>query len=133
MPHTTYAYPFERKVRDFAQRYSCQLAGDEHHTFLMLFDPPGVVRTLYFKCPDNSWHILMERLDKDESSYLFFDPFDAPECVWLSWRQIDRPTMERLIGSHFKDADFEKGLYGASQAPDLQPPNEFPASWEVMF
>jgi len=133
MPNTTHAYPFEDKVWDFAQNLSEQLAGDGNQTFLMILSPSGVVQTLYFQCPDSSWHALTESLDKEGVSYLFYDPFDAPEHAWLSWQRIDCPTMERLIKYQFEDVDFEKVPYGASRAPELQPPKHFPASWGVMF
>ncbi len=133
MPHTTNAYPFEGKVGNFAQRLSHQLAGQGDHTFLMVLNAEGAVQILHFECPDESWHTLTDKLNKADMSYLFYDPFDAPEYTWLSWSRIECPAMERLIGGHFEEADFVKERHGMSRAPDLQPPSQFPASWGVMF
>jgi hypothetical protein len=134
MPHMTQGYPFEWKVLGSAESLSTKLAGTQgYHSFLMVLDGNGSVRTLQFECPEDSWHQLTERLDRAGAAYLFFDPFDAPEYTWLSWRHIDRSTMERLIGDRFVDADFAKAQHVTSRAPDLEPPNTFPTSWEVMF
>jgi hypothetical protein len=44
MPHTTQAYPFEWKVRDFAQRLSVQLVDRQgYHSFLMVLNAKGTV------------------------------------------------------------------------------------------
>ncbi len=133
MPHTTHAYPFESKVWEFAQRLSQQLAGQGHHSFVMVLDAKGVVQTLHFACPDKSWRQFTEKLDQADTPYLFYDPFDAPEYAWLSWARIDRPALERLIGDRFVDVDFVKYRHAASRAPDLEPSNRFPRYWGVMF
>lgn len=134
MPHMTQAYPFEWKVLGFAQNLSMTLAGkDGNASFLMVLNDNGAVRTLQFECPKNGWHNLTNRLDESGAGYLFYDPFEAPEYTWLSWRLIDRSTMERLVGNCFEDADFVKTRQAASQAPSLEPPNTFPVSWGVMF
>jgi hypothetical protein len=125
--------PFERKVLDFAQRLSQQLTGRGHQRFVMVFDAQGAVQTLYFECPDESWHQFTNKLEQADTPHLFYDPFDAPEYTWLSWAHIDRSVMERLIGDPFEDADFVKYKHGAWRAPDLQPVNRFPVSWGVMF
>lgn len=134
MPHTTQAYPFEWKVHAFAQRLSAQLAGGQgYDSFLMVLNAQGSVQTLFFKCPEDSWHQVRERLDQAGTAYLFYDPFGAPEYSWLSWRQIDRSTMERLLGDQLQDTDFIKLEHAGSRAPDLERPDEFPVSWGVMF
>ena len=133
MPRVTQAYPFEWKVLGFASSLSSRLAsGGGDRSFLMELDSDGAVRTLQFECPEDSWHALKESLDRADTPYLFYDPFDVPEYTWLSWRRIDRPTMERLMGECFEDADFQKHSHATSRAPNLNS-NEYPESWEVMF
>ena len=96
MPHTTHAYPFERKVLGFAQALSARLAGGQgHDSFLMVLNPDGSVRTVRFEYAEDSWHRLTNKLDQTGTSYLFYDPFDAPEYTWLSWRRVERAAMER--------------------------------------
>jgi hypothetical protein len=134
MPHMTQAYPFEWKIIGFASRLSAQLAGGQgYHSFLMVLSAEGAVQTLHFESPADSWHQLTDRMDRAGTSYLFYDPFDAPEYIWLSWRHVDRSTMERLIGEQFQDADFIKLQHATSRAPDLKPPGAYPPSWGVMF
>ena len=129
----TQAYPFEWKVLGFASSLSGRLAsGPGDRSFLMELDSDGAVRTLQFECPEDSWHTLKESLEKADTPYLFYDPFDAPVYTWLSWRRIGRPTMERLMGECFEDADFQKHEHATSRAPDLNP-SEYPGSWGVMF
>jgi hypothetical protein len=41
--------------------------------------------------------------------------------------------MERLIGEPFQATDFIKVQHATSQAPDLNPPHEYPTCWGVMF
>jgi hypothetical protein len=98
----------------------------------MLLSGDGSVRTLQFECPGDTWSQLTERLDAAGTAYLFYDPLDAPDYTWLSWRRIERPTMERLIGERFESVDFVK-TRASSRARDLEPPSTLPASWGVMF
>ena len=134
MPHKTQAYPFELKILIFAQSLSTKLAGGNgHHSFLMILNDNGSVRTLQFEHSEDTWYQLTEKLNQAGESYLFYDPFDAPEYMWLSWRQIDRSTMERLIGTFFEETDFEKSQNASHRAPDLKPPKKYPVSWGVMF
>lgn len=132
MPHMTQAYPFEWKVLGFAASLASKLAGRGHHSFLMMVDGDGSVQSLQFECPEDGWHKLTAKLDEAGASYIFYDPFDTPDYTWMSWRNIDRSTMERFIGNRFGDADFVKAEHSASQAPELNPLNTYPASWGVM-
>ncbi|MCZ6755472.1 MAG: hypothetical protein O7E49_09190 [Gemmatimonadetes bacterium] len=131
----TQAYPFEWKVLNLAQSLSIRLAGERrgHQSFLMVLGIDGSVRTLQFECPEDNWHLLTKRLDRAGTAYLFYDPFDAAEHTWLSWRQIGRSPMERLIGQRFENVDFVKTQHASSRAVELEPANIFPASWGVMF
>ncbi len=132
----TQAYPFEWKVLGFAQDLSARLAGEGDHTFLMILTGRGVVRSLQFGPSEGHWHQLTAELDRagpGGDAYLVYDPFEGPEYTWLSWRRIERPTMERLIGGAFENADFVKAQPAPWDAPDLEPPGAYPASWGVMF
>ena len=102
-------------------------------TFLMTLDSEGVIRALQFEPPESSWHELTDRLTEADESYFFYDPFDAPEYTWISWRNISQSTMERWTGFPFDGADFGKYSNAVSAAPELVPANEFPISWGVMF
>ncbi len=133
MPHMTQAHPFEWKVLCFAQTLAATLAGAGTCSFLMVLTDQGAVRTLQFEPPQGGWFQITASMDQAGGAYLFYDPFDAPEYTWLSWRRIGRATMERLIGRHFEEADFVKSQPASSWAPDLEPPNTYPASWGVMF
>ena len=134
MPHITQAYAFESKILGFACRLSVYLAGGQKgHSFVMVLNAEGAVQTLHFECPADSWHHLTDRMDRDGTPYIFYDPFDAPEYTWISWRQISRSTMERLIGERFQGSDFIKAPNPTIQAPELKPPGEFPICWGVMF
>mgnify|MGYP001392111205 CR=1 FL=1 len=126
---------FEGKVKGFASHLSVHLTGVEEwgQTFLMVLNADGTVRTLHFECLEGGWLQLTERLDQAETPYLFYDPFEGPEYTYLSWRGIDRSTMERLIGGRFEDADFVKVPGSSSRAGDLKPPNKYPETWGVMF
>jgi len=134
MPHTTAAYGFELKILGFAGSLSAWLAGEEgRQSFVMVFSENGTVRTLQFDCPGGSWHQLTQGLDHAGTPYLFYDPFDAPDYTWLSWRRIERSTMERLIEASFESEDFVKSRHASARAGNLDPPATYPASWGVMF
>jgi hypothetical protein len=134
MPHMTQAYRFEWKVLEFAESLATKLSGTEgSRSFVMALDRKGAVQALHFECPRDSWHQVTEELHRIGRAYLLFDSFDAPESTWLAWRNIDRLTMERLIGDVFADTDFVKASHASPRAPDLDPPNTYPTSWQVMF
>ena len=137
MTHMTQGYPFEWKVLGFANNLSRRLAGDGC-TFLMVLNSEGALRTLQFEHSESSWHDLTQQLKEADESHVFYDPFDAPEYTWISWHNVERPTMERLIGKHFDGSDFAKSSappapHPAYAAPELEPVNTFPVSWGVMF
>ena len=134
MPRTTYAYPFEWKVLNFAGDQSSRLTARENpQGFLMQFDEPGSVNRMEFGCPDEGWHVLKQACIDTGSAFLLFDPFDAPEYTWLEWQGIQRATMERLLGEAFEAPDFKKADVSTPAAPDLKPAGAFPDSWSVMF
>lgn len=132
MPHATYAYPFEFKIFGFADELSQRLSGGER-SFLLIFDENGAARSLYFEHGESSWHDLTRKLESAEVSFLFYDPFEAPEFYWLSWNKVDRPTMERLIGEAFMETDFMVGDPFSPRQPDTISSIDYPMTWGVMF
>ena len=126
MPRTTHEYPFESHV----------LAGlgERLRPFLELAGPAAsYVLVLH---PDGSSQINVFRTDTDRDrarrdgvegqSYLFFDPVDdGMEYRWLTWKDIDRTTMERLIGRTFAPEDFV--------SMRSRKERDYPQSWGVMF
>ena len=134
MPRSTQSYPFEWKVLGFASSLSARLVGRPgYDSFLMVLDTDGSVRMLQFERSESSWAQRTAMLDSTGASYLFYDPFDAPEYTWLSWNRIERSTMERLMEESFEDADFVNYRAAASGAGKLERPSAYPTSWGVMF
>ena len=129
MPRTTACYSFEFTIWDWMRKSSPPCAG-EHPTLLAYvsgeqIDSLHAWRRGAFPASDG------ERLLDETRSWLFYDPFDAPEYAWLSWNGIDRPAMEALIGSPL--ALTPQGWSG-NQARELEHPvTAFPAKWGVMF
>lgn len=132
MPHATYAYPFEFKVFGFAGEFSQRLSGCER-SFLLIFNENGAARSLYFEHAENSWHELTRKLEGSGISFLFYDPFEAPEFYWLSWHKVERATMERLLGEAFEERDFMHGMPYSITPPDPTTAIDFPTTWGVMF
>jgi hypothetical protein len=132
MPHTTFAYPFEWKVCEFAGNLAATLAGGDR-SFVMVLDEAGAVLFLTFERPASSWPEFVRGLEQADRPHLFYDPFDAPEYVWVAWHRVGRAAMERLLGQPFEDADFVRFPTASSRGPDLRPPASFPSSWGVMF
>jgi len=127
-------FPFEWKVCEAAGRLSQLLAGHGRKgTMLIIFNREGAALSVTFERPEGGWHVLTNQLRDNEVPHIFYDPFDAPEYIWLAWTGIARTTMERLMGRPFEAADFEPLHTHSSRGPVLDPPGNYPASWGVMF
>ncbi|MBS0213269.1 MAG: hypothetical protein JSR26_08860 [Proteobacteria bacterium] len=135
MPHATNAYPFEWKILEFARSLSARAAGgDGQHGFLLTPTAQGAMQTLRLDCPDGSWRPLAEALDRVETAYLLYDPFEPDEYTFLRWQRIERATMEALVGCAFEETDFHPAAWPHVKQPrDGLPTLQFPACWEVMF
>lgn len=124
MPHSTFAYPFEWKIGEWAGSLSHVRAGMLRRFLLTsVSDAAGSHVTLDFPAQDVQH--TKEQLKRAETPFLFFDPFDAPEYTWLEWFRVTRPAMERLLGQQFADADFTSLKDGRHQP--------YPETWGVMF
>ena len=67
-------------------------------------------------------------------SHVYYDPLDdGMEFIWLSWQDIDRVVMERLIDQKLEEADFVPPPLFSSRAGQLPAEGEYPRSWGVMF
>jgi len=120
MPHATAKFQFEYKVFSWATHFSTVMAGD-NRCFLMALDADGAVRQLLFG--ENEYDYdrqTWDSLRESSPSWLFYHPFDGPVYTYMEWRNVQRETMERLIGQRFEDTDLDERA-------------EFPASWGVMF
>lgn len=135
MPHTTYAYPFESKVGQFAGELSTRFSASRLlRSFLLKLDPQGNVTALVFEDGIGNLAAHVRDLESVGTSHLFYDPLDdGMEYLWLSWHEIEQPVMERLIGQGFAASDFEPFPAFESRAGHLVPPKRFPKSWGVMF
>lgn len=122
MPRSTVKYAFEHGLLGWAMEFR---GGDG---FLAVFGPTGQVAEVYVAEPTESGqrlvsHELKERVTRERSSWMFFDPFDWPEYAWLEWNNVPRATLEQMLGEPWRRA------FGAS----AESPQELPESWSVMF
>jgi hypothetical protein len=86
MPHTTYAYGFERKVSGFAHELSLRLTtGESLRSFLLILDLSGNVRSLRFEDGSTGWRDSTREVVDSDFPHLFYDPLDGGmEYTWLS-------------------------------------------------
>jgi hypothetical protein len=124
MPRATNKYHFEWKIFDWAQHFSSILTGHCHYAFFMVFTENGLTKKIVLgDQPEEFDRKELETLQQEASSWLFHDPFEGPVYTYVVWQNIDRRTIERLIGAEFEPNDF------ASDDETI----EFPTSWGVMF
>ncbi len=102
-------------------------------TFLLALNGAGELESLSFLEPPGGWHLRCEEWNAVGKSYLFLDPFEAPEFTFLAWAGIERGVMERLLGEPFSDGDFERFSSASSRAGKLPEAGAFPTTWSVMF
>lgn len=135
MPHTTNAYMFEFKVAGFAGDLCGRfITAGRRKSFLLVLDRNGSVMSLSFWDGSPNWYERAKVAMDSKIPHLFYDVIDdAMEYIWLSWHGVERSVMERLIGKQFEDADFLPLPQFASRARMLDPENQFPQSWGVMF
>jgi hypothetical protein len=124
MPHATCKYPFEWRIFDWAKQFSSILTGHAHYAFFMTFTEGGLTRKVIFgDQPEEFDRRGLEALQRESSSWLFHDPFEGPEYTYIQWHNVDRRTLERIMGAEFEPDDF------VSNEESI----EFPTSWGVMF
>src|SRR5438067_2139111 len=110
MPHTTFRYAFEGRVGGAMGRLVqpwLALTGDSP-TCLLIIDREGSLTVKFTPRHVNSRELLDQRtrLAETDAAYLFYDPFDVPEHEWLDLANVDRGTMEALMGEQFIASDF---------------------------
>jgi len=124
MPRATCKYQFEWKIFNWVKDFNRILTGHFHYAFFMVFAENGLTKKIIFgDQPEKFDRTELETLQKEASSWLFHDPFEGPEYTYVQWQNVDRGTMERLVGAKFDPVDFvcdDKSI-------------EFPTSWRVMF
>jgi hypothetical protein len=124
MPHATSRYRFEWKILAWAAHLSTMLAGDPHYAFFMAFTEDGRTRKVILgDRPEVFDRKELEALRQEWPSWLFHDPFEGPVYTYVEWKNVDRKTMERLVGGRFEPDDL------VSRDERV----EFPTSWGVMF
>ena len=122
MPRSTVRYAFEHGLLAWAGQFR---GGDG---FLAVFGPGGNVTEVYVAEAAQSGkrlvsHELKERITREHTSWMFFDPFDWPEYAWLEWNQVPRATLELMLGEPWLKA----------LAASAEGPKELPETWSVMF
>ena len=132
MPHAAHRFLFEFKMLSWAANLSQVMTG-ENRCFLLILDSEGAVRQLLFGEDEynydrETWQAAMQ----SNPCWLFYHPFDGPVHTYMQWQNVQRSTLERLMGKQFEDADF------AERVPPQFPQTvgervEFPVSWNVMF
>ena len=132
MPHATHGYLFESQVLKFVHELSEKFTNQDSK-LLIEFNESGSSKSIHFESPGSSIYELRSQMVARGCPYIFYDPFDLPEYMFLCWNQVEQATMERLIGRKFEESEFVKNSLPMNSAPDLQSPNAFPASWQVMF
>lgn len=124
MPQRAAQFPFEWKVFAWANTFSSSLAMHYNYAFFVEFTSAGSARRVIFgEQPRRFDRAELEKLEQQSVSYLFYDPFDAPESAFLTWQAVKRTTLERLLGEKFSPEDF------VSEGETM----EYPESWGVMF
>jgi hypothetical protein len=124
VPRSTYRFSFEFAVFGAAGRLCGETAGT------ILLGPCGEILDVLRDGPNR--FAVCEQLKAQGLSFVFYDPFDAPEYIWVDWHRVSRAAMEGFVGAAFTDADFELMRETWGVAP-LDPPGTFPETWGVMF
>jgi hypothetical protein len=124
MPRATCKYRFEWKVFDWAKNFSEILTGHDQYAFFIAFTETGRARKVIVgDRPETFDRQELEALQGESPSWLFHDPFEGPVYTYIQWQNVERRTMERLLGASFEPNDFMSNDKSV----------EFPTSWGVMF
>jgi len=103
-------------------------------SFLLVFDLGGNVTLVSFEDGSKEWRDSIRAIVDSDIPHLFYDPLDdGMEYIWLSWKGIERPVMERLVGEQFEEGDFLPFPEFAPRARKLDLEKVFPQTWGVMF
>lgn len=138
MPRSTFAYLFELKVLERASGFaetmytlkkgqnkdSTLVEFETGQSFLLIFQ--NQEWSLYNEDQEHSLRDLMDHAKEQALSYLFYDPFDAPEYTYVSWQNLSQSLLEDWIESPFEPNDFVNRQNNKILNP-------FPATWGVMF
>jgi hypothetical protein len=127
MPKSTCNYGFEFRILDWALRID-HTFGARGRSFVVFFDEAGAV--LLVKFGTNASPETSAGPESRQPAWLFFDPFDAPEYIWMEWAGLQKSHVERLLGELFSPSDFDERTNRNGAAGVL---SEFPSSWRVMF
>jgi hypothetical protein len=123
MPHSTLAFPFEMKIGGALAELSRRFTAGDTGLLLEIID--GDVSRVLCKGADVDFHAAMTGLKQATASYIVYDPFDASEYTWVSWENVGRGTMERVLDIRFVEEDFFK-LRGDGR-------QQYASRWGVMF
>jgi len=128
MLRSTYKYPFEWKVFDWAMRFSDKMTGENRGFFIEFGRGGDVIAVIFSITTRQSIAPQKNTLTEKADAWLFYDPFDAPEYAYIEWKNITRETMERILGETFAEEDFMPILYRSQEEC-----KEWPSTWQVMF
>lgn len=106
MPRSTVKYGFEFAILDWAHRFSTVMTGQDRGFFMVLTLDGAVQQVLFGGAPHHFDLAVKDSLIESNQCWLFYDPFDAPEYMWIEWRNVQRSTLERLMDKCFEAADF---------------------------
>ena len=123
MPRATNKYPYEGKVWGGLVDLALQLTGksEEGSGFAAILSRDGCVLSVF--C-EREFPDFRERIDNADAS-LFYDPFEGPEYQYISWSNVSRETLERILNVTFLPED----LIGFK----CDPLDEIPSTHGVMF
>ena len=70
-----------------------------------------------------------------EVTYIFYDPFDAPEYLYIAWQNLKQSVFEDLIGRKLTEDDFGPPIMGNKKGPAKDSPQKkgFQVSGSCMF
>ena len=103
MPTATNRYPFENKVWDGLASLAFQLTGKsgEGNGFIAVLNSEGNLLSVFSQSqfPD-----FRDRREGTEA-FLFYDPFDGPVYQYISWSNVSKHTLERILKIKFCSDD----------------------------
>ena len=136
MPRMTRNYTFEDKMIGGLRRLEEKLFGSQGEdamlspddAFIARLDDAGKVIETFRRKDKHDLFVILQKFDDMDVPYLFYDPFDPMEYIYISWHRVSLKTAEKLLNVNITEKDLEPE--DESKGEKL---NEFPISHGVMF
>ena len=125
MPHATNQFPFESKILAWTKIISDSMTDDPHRAFLLTFDENGWNGDTFFSDGRSFPAGRLESLRVFNKCWFSYEPSGAPAHYVISWKNVQRETVERIMNAEFDEEDFVSQRTGARI--------EFPQKWSVVF